>query len=401
MTAWASSPAEKGSLPRRALPWARHVVAASVVASPLLLVACRKPPTVNPQPVAASSAAPLGSSSAPPLSATGTTAEAPSGRPLEGSRTATSLSGGSLPAFDTHATPASSSPAGLAGDAAGSADQDGRHPLASPGPYGTAPFLSGKSVGHTSVVFKVQLQGGLKAAWKPRSHRGDGRYRGEVAAYRLACALGIANVPPAFPRGVPAVEVQKAFRGNGSAFNLLREEAIVESDGSIHGAIIPWIENFEELPLESPRWRPRLRAWLGKGGSPQGEGSELAGQVSTMIVFDHLISNWDRWSGGNVAIDREHNRVLYIDNDGAFREKEAGGARSRLDELHRFSKAFRQRLAAMDKETMAEALGTDSDGSPLLSSKALAEADTRRRYALALMEKRISEEGEAAVLIFE
>jgi hypothetical protein len=213
--------------------------------------------------------------------------------------------------------------------------------------------------------------------------------------------LGIANVPPAFPRGVPAVEVQNAFRGNGAAFNLLREEAIVEFDGSIHGAIIPWIENFEELPLESSRWRPRLRAWLGKVGSPQGEGSELAGQVSTMIVFDHLIANWDRWSGGNVAIDREHNRVLYIDNDGAFREKEAGGARSRLDELHRFSKAFRQRLAAMDKEAMAKALGTDSDGSPLLSSKALTEADTRRRYALDLMEKRISEEGEAAVLIFE
>src|SRR6478735_5009080 len=60
--------------------------------------------------------------------------------------------------------------------------------------------IGGKSIGHTSVVFKVKLEGGLDAAFKPRSRRGNGRYRGEVAAYRLARALDLDNVPRAMVR---------------------------------------------------------------------------------------------------------------------------------------------------------------------------------------------------------
>ena len=65
-----------------------------------------------------------------------------------------------------------------------------------------APFLSGvptsaKSIGHTSVVFKIELSTGVKAAWKPASRRGPVRYKGEVAAYRLARLLAITNVPRA------------------------------------------------------------------------------------------------------------------------------------------------------------------------------------------------------------
>ena len=42
------------------------------------------------------------------------------------------------------------------------------------------------------------------AAYKPRSKLplGDHRYKGEIAAYRLAVALGLDNVPRAIPRAL-------------------------------------------------------------------------------------------------------------------------------------------------------------------------------------------------------
>src|ERR1700727_2603167 len=43
--------------------------------------------------------------------------------------------------------------------------------------YASAAPVSGKSVGHTSVVFKLGLEGGATVAYKPRSTRGDHRYR--------------------------------------------------------------------------------------------------------------------------------------------------------------------------------------------------------------------------------
>ena len=58
----------------------------------------------------------------------------------------------------------------------------------------------GRSVGHTSVVFKLEFSTGSKAAYKPHAKRVEGRYRGEIAAHRFARALGIDNVPPAFVR---------------------------------------------------------------------------------------------------------------------------------------------------------------------------------------------------------
>ncbi|HVH47121.1 MAG TPA: hypothetical protein VM925_32485, partial [Labilithrix sp.] len=58
---------------------------------------------------------------------------------------------------------------------------------------------SGKSIGHTSAVFKLELSDGKKVAWKPNAKKMRGRYKGEIAAFRLASALAIENVPSACP----------------------------------------------------------------------------------------------------------------------------------------------------------------------------------------------------------
>jgi hypothetical protein len=62
--------------------------------------------------------------------------------------------------------------------------------VAAPLPEATA-LRSARAVGHTSVVLKLGYAGGARAAFKPASRRGGGRYRGEIAAYLLAKALGL------------------------------------------------------------------------------------------------------------------------------------------------------------------------------------------------------------------
>src|SRR5690606_22653505 len=39
---------------------------------------------------------------------------------------------------------------------------------------------AGKSVGHTSVVYRLELSDGTRAAWKPNARRVEGRYKGEI-----------------------------------------------------------------------------------------------------------------------------------------------------------------------------------------------------------------------------
>src|SRR4030095_4604252 len=81
-----------------------------------------------------------------------------------------------------------------------------------------------------------------------------------------------------------------------------------------NGMYTEWIDDYAVLPLEKDTaiWK----AWLKKDGAIPDEKKELAAAISTMIVFDFITGNWDRWSGGNVATSK--GKVLYVDNDAAF-----------------------------------------------------------------------------------
>jgi hypothetical protein len=271
--------------------------------------------------------------------------------------------------------------------------------------YASASPLSGKSVGHTSVVFKLKLEGGLEAAYKPRSHRGHDRYKGEVAAYRLAVALGLPNVPLAIPRSFPVTSLRAALGDATPARELFDHEAVADSNGSIAGALIPWIPKLEFLPLESDEWSTRYRPWLTGDAGMAEDQRALARQISTMVVFDYLTGNWDRWSGGQIGIDRSTGTLLFLDNDGAFFDPPPSGPLAsqlaRLAKISRFSRSFVGKVRALDPNATRAALGDEQPGVPLLGGHALAEIDARRRRALGIIDAKLVELGEAQVLTFE
>ncbi len=277
-------------------------------------------------------------------------------------------------------------------------------------PFATAAPISGKSIGHTSVVLKVRLEGGLTAAYKPRSKRGPLRYKGEIAAYRLAMALGLPNVPPALPRSFAFAPMLAALGGKATdSGDLFAAEAIADDAGNVPGALIPWIADLSFLAIETDPLLSEWKGWLGgRDGTAEvpDEKKHLAAQISTLIVFDYVTGNWDRWSGGNVGLDAKHATVLFIDNDGAFYDAPPKGPlaaqKARLAAVARFSRSFVDELRKLDAKALEAAIGSEVNGKPepLLSATALAGVEARRGEALAVIDARIAKAGEAATLVF-
>ncbi len=328
------------------------------------------------------------------------------------------LSRGPSGSAGTAASP-SSAPLASTAPVPTSPPQSAPAPASSAPSYVTAAPVSGKSIGHTSVVFKLKLEGGLEAAFKPRSRRGRDRYRGEIAAYRVGISLGLSNVPTALPRAFPLASLQAAMGPASPARTLLDQEAVSDPDGELPGALLPWIAKLEFLPLETNAWRSRYADWLSGNAPPPPDGQTpmppdagvptvdaraMAAQISTLIVFDALTGNWDRWSGGQVGFARATQTLLFMDNDGAFYEQPPPGPSAaqfaRLAKVDRFSRGFVGSLRAFDPKAARLAIGDDGRGTPILSDKALAGLEERRKRILGIVDAKIASKGDSAVLFF-
>ncbi|AKV00890.1 hypothetical protein AKJ09_07553 [Labilithrix luteola] len=272
-----------------------------------------------------------------------------------------------------------------------------------------------KPIGHTSVVFKLELTNGAKAVFKPASRRGPLRYKGEIAAYRLASALGLVNVPPAFARTFDRAELLGALGGETSPGGELLKSEATGSDSKSKGSLVGWIDKLEFLPLEAEPLRSRWHGWLAKGnaipdepfdadaGSPLAT-RDLAAQTSTLVAFDYLTGNWDRWSGANVGFDRGKGLLLFVDNDGAFFENPPKDALARntriLESVDRFSRGFIEHVRNLDERALAIAIADETPGAPLLSQKVLRTVLERRKELLRVVDAKIAANGEAETLFF-
>ena len=267
--------------------------------------------------------------------------------------------------------------------------------------YANAAPEAARSIGHTSVVLKLKLRDGLDAAWKPASTRGPARYKGEIAAYRLATALGLSNVPPAILRKVDRRTLTQ----------LLRDPALLgelPAGDVVPGALIPWIKGLRFLPLESSQ--PEWQRWLSAGGRVPTEKMSLARQISTMIAFDYVTANWDRWSGGNVgwglpAPRADGDELLFIDNDAAFFEAppavQMAAMQKRLATVARFSRTFVKQLRGLTLEGVRVALGEEEPGRPLLPSTIQAGVMARTTDLLRVIDASIARNGDREGLFFE
>jgi hypothetical protein len=289
-------------------------------------------------------------------------------------------------------TATSAPPASL--DAAAIVDRADAAPAATPW---SGDVVKAKSLGHTSFVLKLTFANGQVAGWKPRSRLplGDRRYRGEIAAYRLGAALGLGNVPRVEPVSLPAA----ALRAVLPDFDA---KALPDDDGRVRGALWAWNPNYEVVPLETPAARAGWEPWLTDARTPvPPDQRDLARALSTLVAFDFITGNWDRWSGGNVARDSATHALLYVDNDGAFYDPPPADSLATqlalLRRVVRFSRSFVTALRALDQAKLHAVFGDETPGVPLLTDRVIAGVDARRRTVLEVIDRRLAQAGDAGV----
>ncbi len=267
-----------------------------------------------------------------------------------------------------------------------------------------------RPVGTTSVVFHMALTGEIHAAYKPQTQAHPRGHLSEVAAYRIGRALGLDHVAPAVPRDVPLDRLRTLLNpGFASGWEALSAQFVVSPNHVVRGAAIYWIPELRELGIDTPEGMQNWHRWLAQDNAsgPSREKSKLtAAQISTMVAFDTVIGNWDRFSGGNAQGDRTGRQLFLRDHNVAFveplRPTQLTRLLGHLRHVERWSRSFVRHLRAFDAPRLRTALRAPDDpaGFVALTEIQIAGVLDRRRTVLSYVAALIDRYGESNVLTF-
>lgn len=210
-----------------------------------------------------------------------------------------------------------------------------------------------RNYGNTSVNIRVDFPGPIDGSYKPSEARHEEHWRAEIAAFRLNQLLGLERVPPAVFRSVAEEDLPTGER-----------YGVTFTDGVSRGAMIYWVPVLRPSGVGSPEslayWSARLQA----RAPIAPEERSRAEEVSTLIVFDFLIANWDRWNGLNTLADGQ-NRLVYRDNNGGFqvplRPMRYQRVLGWLHQTQRFSRSVVDRARGLTLESLRDAMADDCD----------------------------------------
>jgi len=210
-----------------------------------------------------------------------------------------------------------------------------------------------------------------------------------VAAYRLAKLLHSDRVPPTVLRTLPFSHF--SCGGTPCKDRLPCDGKRLEScrTNGITGSLQLWLTFGGDLFRSTDRryFDSVLRSL--KPGKQVKDPVEAA-QISDLVVFDFLLSNPDRFTGGNLLRDPQ-GRLWFIDNSAAF----TGCVQPDRDfeRLGRFRKGTLKALMALEESVVSEELHS------LVDEKRLNALLGRIRTVRSQAERLLKEHGEAAVLL--
>jgi len=243
-------------------------------------------------------------------------------------------------------------------------------------------------------VFHLDLGDGLHVAFKPQTRTRPGIWRNDVTAAAVGPLLGLGDrVPPATGRHVPLAVLAPRPTDD------LRPDP--DAPGRVYGPAIygmPWLGRSK---LSGTKGRERWGPWLDQRFRAPTANAARAEQVSSLIVFDYLQANIDRFDHpSNLRVD-EHGVLIYRDNNEAWRNGTMSGLWVNRDLLYateRFSRGLIAALRAADTAAVTAALAPWSARGPLLEAVHLAHYERRRQVVLAHVDRLIARHGEARVL---
>ena len=272
----------------------------------------------------------------------------------------------------------------------------------------TAQSTRFKPVGTSSLVFKATFTGGAEAAFRPRTRTHSRGWTSEVAAYRIARALDMDQVPPAVSRAFSRSELESHLHADFSEDWPALDEQMMGRGDIVWGTLVYWVPGLRDLELDTPRGMATWSRWLAHdAGVVSADEASLAGDLGTMLCFDYLIANVDRWSGGNVRADRTGRRVVIRDHNLAFlsplpraqHERVIGHVRR----VERFSRSFVLALRSLDESRLRASLAVDpavAAGTTLLDDAQIRALFDRREALLSRVAAHLDAYGEVAVLAF-
>lgn len=261
--------------------------------------------------------------------------------------------------------------------------------------------------GGTSISLRIDLENGGRAACKPNQIHIHSQPRREVAAYRLNRLLGLSSVPPAVGRRFRFSDIVDHLR-DPLHKNRVVAEGSPDGDGTVLAELSWWIPVLQEaridgFAVDSTDGVVTWKRYLAQGREVPEQVAGVVAQISNLVVFDFVINNADRWSGGNVKAS-EDGRVLYfMDNTMSFGDDDNGHTKTRtyFERAQKFSRSLVARLRALTDEDLRAAMTTDIEPFEfLLSDAEMKSVLARRDYAIRAIDRLIEKHGEEAVLVF-
>jgi hypothetical protein len=263
--------------------------------------------------------------------------------------------------------------------------------------------------GGSSLSLRIDFEGGGRAAFKPDQTNFQSIPRKEVAAYRINRLLGLSSVAPAVARDFSQEQLVAAVDPEQRALiPRFLAEVVRNEQGRISGGLSFWIPVIEDATIEGfaidhvegiVRWKRYLAA----GAPVPNEERLLLGQISTLVAFDYLINNPDRWSGSNAKASADGRSLYFMDNAMSFGSEPLGTEKTLtyLLRVQKFSRSLAISLRHLDVRDVRAAMTTDSGPyERLLTDEEIVAIMDRRDVLVAYMDDTVKKYGEDAVMVF-
>ncbi len=266
-----------------------------------------------------------------------------------------------------------------------------------------------KPVGTSAVVLRLTIEDESYAAFRPEQLARPRGHFAELSAYRLSRLLGMDNVPPVIIRAIPRDLIEDRWDDRyADDLAVALGEMVARPEGSrdarVNGAMIYWIPEMRQVGLDDDDNRARILTALRVDAEIPAGKAEFLRDLSTLIAFDYLIANYDRWSGHNAKGTIAGHRIFVRDHDQAFGTPLPVGVETRLladvEQVERFSIGFVERLRRLDVIAVRAELARDDSGAEALGAAQIRDLMERRQTLLSYIDALIDEHGREHVLTF-
>ncbi len=233
--------------------------------------------------------------------------------------------------------------------------------------------------------------------------------RKPLAVTRLAWALGLHVVPATIVRQVSTAELGAAAATDAQLVAYLSTQAAIQNDGTIDALVMApscgdaataW-QTITRRDVDFDK-AAEPRSWARAAASLEplpGENTKLLRDYVEVLVLDYLAENG---SHRGVLVDDATSTMMITEIDGAFPSKHFPHIENRLLEalkpVLRFPRGLRAALTQFDRARAREVFLSGTFDTWILSPRTLILIDERRLSLLTLLEARIAEYGEQAVL---